>query len=61
MKDENNQTVGKIIPNRNSLFIGLREEYAPLTGAKACIEEKQIRKKTEQRVTLVGINVTSCI
>jgi hypothetical protein len=59
MKDENNQTVGKIIPNRDSLFIGLREEYAPLFGAKACIEEKQIRIKSVQGVNFVGMNVTS--
>lgn len=59
MKDENNQTVGKIIPNRDSLFIGLREEYAPLSVAKTCIEEKQIRTKSVQGVNFVGMNVTS--
>jgi hypothetical protein len=59
MKDENNQTVGKIVPNRDFLFIGLREEYAPLSGAKACIDEKKIRTKRVQRVNFVGMNVTS--
>ena len=59
LKDENNQTVGKIVPNRDSVFIGVREEYTPFSDAPEWIDQAKIRRKPVQRVDFIGMNVKS--
>ena len=59
LKDENNQTVGKIVPNRDSVFIGVREEYTPFSDAPEWIDQAKIRRKRVQRVDFIGMNVKS--
>jgi hypothetical protein len=59
MKDENNQTVGKIVPNRDSVFIGVREEYTPFSDAPEWIGQAKISRKRVQRVDFIGMNVKS--
>lgn len=59
MKDENNQTVGKIIPNKDSVFIGVREKYTPFSDARGWIDQAQVRRKRVQRVDFIGMDVKS--
>ncbi len=57
MKDENDQTVGKIIPNKDSVFIGVREGYPPFSDARGWIDQAKFRKKKVQRAEFVGMDV----
>jgi hypothetical protein len=59
MKDENNQTVGKIIPNKDSVFIGVREEYKPLSDARGQIDPARLRRKRVRTVDFIGMDVNS--
>jgi hypothetical protein len=59
MKDENAQTVGKIMPNKGSVFIGVREEHTPFCDARGWIDQARVRKKWVQRAEFIGIDVKS--
>lgn len=53
MKDENDQTVGKIMPSENSVFIGVREEYKP----RGWIDRTRLRTKRVHRAEFIGMDV----
>jgi hypothetical protein len=59
MKDENNQTVGKIIPNKDSVFIGVREECKPLSYARGQIDQARFRRRRVRTVDFIGMDVKS--
>ncbi len=59
MKDENGQTVGKIIPNKDGVFIGVRDGFAPLSKAQGCIDQARLRRKRVRTVDFLGIDVKS--
>lgn len=59
MKDENNQTVGKIVPNRDSVFMGVREAYTPFSNAPEWVDQAKVRRKRVQRVDFIGMDVKS--
>jgi hypothetical protein len=59
MKDENNQTVGKIIPNKDSVFIGVREQFKPLSDARGQIDPARLRKRRVRTVDFIGMDVKS--
>jgi hypothetical protein len=59
MKDENNQTVGKISPSKDSVFIGVREEYKPLSDARGQIDQARLRRRRVRAVDFIGMDVTS--
>jgi hypothetical protein len=59
IKDENNQTVGKISPNKDSVFIGVREEYKPLSDVRGQIDQARLRRRRVRTVDFVGMDVKS--
>jgi hypothetical protein len=59
MKDENNETVGKVIPHKDFVFIGVREEYKPLSDVRGQIDQARLQKRRVRTVNFIGMNVKS--
>jgi hypothetical protein len=60
VKDENGLTIVKVIPNPDSVFVGVRDPYEYLAQAQLLLGESGINCRVKN-VTFVGINVNSLI